>query len=320
MGDPAVVIRPFRRDGDLGSVGELWRTALAPGWPVLPDGLAILREGYVAEQTGQTGQTGRTGQVVGMVGTDPLGAVTFVAVHPDHQRRGIGRRLLDRAVADFRRAKHPQVTAGSGGRDRIWPGVPTDRPDAQAFFESLGWREDNVVTDLVQDLQAPGLADRLAPFRPPVELDVALVDATDAEQTTEVLAFEDTRFPQWSHAFRESSEEILTARDTAGTGTGTILGTLLLAGPGRASPYWPLLGDGCATIRCVGVAPEHEGQGIGSVLVAAATRLLAARGARMCHIDWVVRVEFYRRLGYRPWRTFSMRTLPLGPQHPEPSD
>ena len=87
-----------------------------------------------------------------------------------------------------------------------------------------------------------------------------------------------------------------------------VLGSLLLDGPGRAaSPYWPLLGDDCGAIGCVGVMPEQEGRGIGTAMVAAATRLLVDRGVHLCLIDWVVRVDFYGRLGYRPWRAYSMR-------------
>jgi ribosomal protein S18 acetylase RimI-like enzyme len=298
MDDASLVVRPFHRGDDLDRVAELWRATLEPDWPVLPDGLAILRAGYVAD---------RAGRMVGMIGTDSLGSVTFVAVTPEHQRQGIGRQLVDRAVADFRRAGLQAVAAGSGSHGRIWPGVPTDQANAVAFFDALDWRKDYVVTDLVQDLQAAGLPDRLAPFSPAVGVGIELADPLDPRQTAAVLEFEDTHFPQWSPTFRDSGDEVLTAHDPAGT----ILATLLLAGPGRASRYWPLLGDDCATIGCVGVSPDHEGKGLGSALVAAATRLLAARGAGMCHIDWVVRVDFYRRLGYRPWRTFSMRTLSL---------
>ncbi|MGH9212359.1 MAG: GNAT family N-acetyltransferase [Acidimicrobiales bacterium] len=297
-----MAIRRFRRADDVDDMALLWEHALAPTWPLLPAGLQVLRDGYVAE---------RDGQVVGMVGTDPAGSVTLVIVHPDHRRQGIGRQLVERALADFRAAGLTAVTAGSGGRDHIWPGIPTDLPGALAFFDALRWPASYVATDLVQDLQEPGADTRLDVATPVPGVSLRLAAVAGLEDA--VLDFEDRYFPQWSRAFRKSGEEPLVAIDA----DGTVVGSLLLAGPGRVSRYWPLLGEHSATIGCVGVSPEREGAGIGSAMVAAASRVLAGRGAGNCHIDWVVRVGFYARLGYRPWREFSMRTLPLrGPAIP----
>lgn len=297
--DASLQIRPFDRATDLGAVERLWREALDPLWPVLPDGLAILHEGHVAL---------RDGTLAGLVAIDRLGSVTFLAVAPRLQRQGIGRELVERAVMDLRRTGLDRVTAGSGGRAWVWPGVPTDRPDALAFFDALGWVEDGVTTDLVQDLGSSEVEERLAAARPPPGVELALA-AADPTRTAAALAFEDAHFPQWSQAFRESRDDILVAQDPAGT----VLGTLLLAGPGRVSTYWPMLGEDCATISCVGVSPDQEGRGVGSAMVAFATRVLAGRGAGLCHVDWVARVTFYTRLGYHPWRTFSMRSLQLSP-------
>jgi hypothetical protein len=46
-------------------------------------------------------------------------------------------------------------------------------------------------------------------------------------------------------------------------------------------------------------------------MVAHATGVLRERGARLCHIGWVVRVGFYQRVGYIPWRRYSMRQRAL---------
>lgn len=125
------------------------------------------------------------------------------------------------------------------------------------------------------------------------------------EELAAVLDFEDQYFPEWSQAFRRHAGDRLMARDA----DGTILGSLLLAGPGRVSTYWPLLGENCATIACVGVAPDQQSRGIGTAMVAEASQLLAARGAQSCLIDQVTRVGFYENLGYKPWRRYSMRRL-----------
>ena len=55
---------------------------------------------------------------------------------------------------------------------------------------------------------------------------------------------------------------------------------------------------------------------MGSAMVARASQVLRARDAGVCHIGWAVRVGFYSRVGYRPWRRYSMRnrTLDLRPR------
>ena len=77
---------------------------------------------------------------------------------------------------------------------------------------------------------------------------------------------------------------------------------MLLDGPGAYTVYEPTLGPAAATISCVGVAPQMEGRGIGTALVARASEILRDRGAGTCHIGWTVRESFYTRAGYRPWR------------------
>ena len=285
-------IRPFDPHRDRAAVGRLWQSALGDDWPVLPDAVDRLGVGYVL-------QVNRS--MVGMIALDPRGSIVFLAVRPDEQRRGHGSRLVQRALDDFRGDGLATVRLGSGGDHHIWPGVPTSRAEALTFFEHLGWSEEDNATDLVQDLRAPGVVERMDEHPPPDDVDVA---PAGPRLMADVVAFEDTHFPQWSRYFREPHDGVLIARDRHGS----ILGSLLLDGPGRAaSPYWPLLGDDCGAIGCVGVMPEQEGRRIGTAMVAAATRLLVDRGVHLCLIDWVVRVAFYGRLGYRPWRAYSMR-------------
>jgi beta-N-acetylhexosaminidase len=290
-------VRPLDPHRDRATVARIWAAAVDASWPVLPDALDVLGAGYVT-------QVDRS--VVGVVAHDPRGSIVFLAVDPDHQRRGHGTLLLDHALADLRAAGARSARLGAGGDRYIWPGLPTSCGDAVAgFFERRGWVEDDVAADLVQDLQSSGLVDRMAAHPPPPGVDTGLAGP---RLMADVVAFEDTHFPQWSRYFREPHDGVLIARDRSGD----IVASLLLDGPGRsATPYWPILGDDAGAIGCVGVRPDHEGQGIGTALVAAATTLLSTRGVHTCLIDWVVRVPFYSRLGYRPHRWYSMRTLEL---------
>jgi predicted N-acetyltransferase YhbS len=59
------------------------------------------------------------------------------------------------------------------------------------------------------------------------------------------------------------------------------------------------------------VAPDRQGQGIGTALVTRASQLLSQAGTRACHIGWTTRESFYRQAGYRPWRRYAMFSHPV---------
>ena len=121
-------------------------------------------------------------------------------------------------------------------------------------------------------------------------------------ERAEVLAFETAAFPDWVPWFERLDSSVLVARDRVGA----VVGTLLFGGPPGATIYEPLLGPEAGTIGCVGVAPPALGAGVGSAMVARASELLRDAGTRACHIGWTRREQFYRRLGYAPWRRYHM--------------
>jgi beta-N-acetylhexosaminidase len=283
-------IRPFVPAADREAVAQLWTAALASAWPLLPAGIAMLGDGVLAED-----DTG----AVGFAAADLAGIIPLILVRPDRQRQGIGTRLLAAALENLRAAGVTEVRAASGGSSYIWPGVPRDLPAALRFFAASGWLHTQDVLDLVTDL---------ARYRPPAavyqraaDAGVSLVQAASADLDT-VLAFEAATFPSWVRWFAAGTEDILVARDSSGT----IAGTLVFAGPGADTVYAPMLGPAAGTIGCVGVAPQLEGRGIGSAMVAQASEILGERGTRACHISWTSRESFYVRVGYQPWRRYAM--------------
>jgi GNAT superfamily N-acetyltransferase len=107
-------MRPFAPVADRGWAEELWAAALSPAWPPLPAGIAMLRDGLVAEVGADP---------VGLVAVDMAGSIPLILVHPAHQRRGIGTGLLAAALDKLRAGGTTEVTAAaSGGDDYIWPG------------------------------------------------------------------------------------------------------------------------------------------------------------------------------------------------------
>jgi beta-N-acetylhexosaminidase len=289
-------MRPLAPTADRGWVKELWAAALPPAWPPLPAGIAMLRDGLVAEAGADP---------IGLAAVDMAGSIPLVLVHPAHQRRGIGTGLLAAALDKLRAAGATEVTAASGGDGYIWPGVPLDLAAGVRFFASRGWSRGHDTLDLVADL---------ARYRPPAtagqraaSAGISLAPTTGADAAG-VLAFEAATFPSWVRWFGAGDRDVLIARN----GSGSIAGTLLFEGPGTDTVLAPMLGPAAGVIGCVGVAPDWQGRGIGTALVIRASQLLGQAGTRTCHISWTTRESFYRRAGYRPWRRYAMFSYPPG--------
>lgn len=267
---------------------------MPPSWPVLTAGIAQLGEGLVAEAGSDP---------VGFAAVDMAGSIPLILVDPACQRRGIGTGLLAAALERIRAGGVAGVTAASGGSSYIWPGIPKDLPAAVQFFASCGWRHSHDTLDLVTDLARyrppPGVGERAA------STGVTVTRAASAD-LADVLAFEASAFPSWLRWFSAAGQDVLIARDSAGT----IAGTLLLDGPGANTGFGPMLGPAAGTIGCVGVAPALQGRGIGTALVVRASEILRDAGVRNCHIGWTTRESFYRRAGYRPWRRYAMFSSP----------
>jgi GNAT superfamily N-acetyltransferase len=143
-----VPIRPYDPERDEAALLDLWDAALGDRWPVVPAALRRVLAGgehFVAEQGG----------LIGFVGTQARGergGLLAVLVDPAHRRRGVGRALHERALAHLRGRGARTVRLGPGPASYFWPGVPTDLPDAWAFFEAFGWMSQEQAADLVLDL------------------------------------------------------------------------------------------------------------------------------------------------------------------------
>jgi GNAT superfamily N-acetyltransferase len=290
----SITVRAFDPTTDRPALERLWAETLQSTWPVGPDALEVIRDGLVAQQRGE---------VVGMVAVD-AGGIPLLVVAPSAQRTGVGSALHSAALELLRERGAERASLGRGGEEHLWPGVPANLPDGAAFFQAHGWAWDHVAIDLVRDLR--GYVDPIGAVAGATKNGINLAEAAPGD-LPEVLAFEDAHFPEWMVSFRRGDSSILAARDSEGT----ILGTLLFRGPGPVSTFWRLLGADSAAIACVGVAESAQGRGVGSALVARASELLRDAGARVCLIDWVVRTDFYRRVGYEPWREYLMATREL---------
>jgi GNAT superfamily N-acetyltransferase len=288
VGGALTRLRSLDPERDRTWLERLWADALAPSWPPLPGALDLARTGLVAE---------RHGEAVGAVVFDPPGSIQLLLVAPARQGQGVGSALLEAAQERCAAEGAGLPSLGGGGGDYIWPGVPADLAPAVRFFSRRGWRLEEVVSDLTADLRTytapPGVAERAA------RAGISLAVATGGE-LADALDFERRWFPEWLHWFQEPGVSALLARDR----DGEVVGSLLLAGPGRCSVFWPMLGEDMATIGAVGVAEPARRRGVGAAMVVRASELLKQAAAGRCHIGWVGLQSFYEQLGYRRWRDY----------------
>lgn len=310
-----VTVRPFVAERDAGAVFALWQATLGATWPLtaaqfrrVTDDTSPVhgRAHFVAEDGAAVVGFAATQLPPHDPGAPPEGHFPALLVAPSAWRRGIGTALHDRALAHLREQGARRVQVG-GGAPRIWPGVPLDLPAALPFFRRQGWVFTETSHDLVRDLR-----DGRSTIPPP-QLGGGIVLAVGAtEDVPELLAFERREFPTWQGAYAhvahlDDHADFLIAR----CGDGAIVGALILftpqSHPERSDVLWMrLLGDDCGGLGAVGVAAGARGHSIGTALVACGSDELRKRGVGNSCIGWTWLVDFYGRLGYRPWRSFAM--------------
>lgn len=313
----AITLHPYQPEQHEEAVYTLWQDSLGAQWPL---SRAVFRRITLASGAYQPGDHTvalANETVVGFVATQtreiasatvPVGALLVVLVAAPHRRRGVGRRLVDPALAGLKARGVQEVQLGGGGRSYFWCGVPTTLPAAWAFFSACGWRERERSVDLVQELvqytTPTWVTERIR------QRHIMIGTATPAEARS-VLAFEEQHFPKWLHAFAHvvaqgAWEDLIVARDTAGA----IVGTTLIRAPG--SSWWPgdvwdaLLGEATGSIGPLGVREDRREQGIGLALAAYVTDVLQQRHVQTSYVGWTWLVEWYGHLGYHVWHEYIM--------------
>ena len=309
-----MTVRPFVAAQDMDAAFALWQAAVGDTWPLTAAQFQRLfadtdpafgRAHFVVEAGSG---------VVGFVATQlpppapgaPLeGHLPALLVAPPVQRQGIGAALHDHALAHLRARGARRVRVG-GGVPRLWPGVPTNLPAALPFFRRHGWAFTETSHDLVRDLRD----ERAATPVPPGD-DVMIAIGTAADMP-ELLAFERREFPSWQAAYAHIARlgdyaDFVIARRAGGVIVGALILFTPQSHPERSDVLWMrLLGADCGGVGAVGVAASERGHGIGTALVAHGSEVLRARGVGNSCVGWTWLLDFYGRVGYRPWRSYAM--------------
>src|SRR5438270_10252601 len=193
-------IRPYEPQGDALQVYALWQHTLGHLWPLPYNIFHALTVASPAYRQGDHFVAVSGSEIVGWVATQvrqgllpPEGHLMALLVAPTHQRRGLGRKLHEHALASLKQRGATQTQLG-GGLSYPWQGVPTNLPGAWAFFQACGWKEVERSFDLVQELAGyatpSGIYERLRPT-------ITVMQATSGDADA-ILSFEAQHFPRWS--------------------------------------------------------------------------------------------------------------------------
>src|SRR5438132_5500620 len=225
-----MTVRPFS-ESDMDTAYELWRRTLGDLWSLSLEAFRHKIGGHPEHEAAMHFVACEGEKVVGFVATQiPVGlgggeraGLMCLLVSPDWQRKGIGRELVEHALAALKGRGVSEVQLGAGGLSYFWPGVPANLPDALGFFRACGWPETHSMFDLVADISTyrtpPEVYERKR--RPDVEIMIA-----SAGDIRTVLDFESRHFPRWLPHYRKLVEhgafsDVVIARDR---NTGRVLG------------------------------------------------------------------------------------------------
>jgi mycothiol synthase len=229
------------------------------------------------------------------------GSSAELAVHPAHRRRGLGRLLVQAAVA-----------ASPDGRLRLW--AHGEHPAAAALAHTLGFEKSRVLFQLRRSLYAPVPAPvfpdgvRLRPFV------VGRDEAAWIEVNNRAFA-EHPDQGRWTErdlklreaepwfdpagfllAERESDSALLGFHWTKVHGAGQT------PAPGGEHGHEPI-----GEVYVLGVDPSAQGLGLGPALTLAGLRHLRSRGLSqaMLYVDESnpAAVRLYEKLGFSKWAT-----------------
>ncbi|RCI04969.1 hypothetical protein CU098_012139 [Rhizopus stolonifer] len=311
-------IQPFHfSTQELSLAYELWNTIYANTWP-----LAFERFCMILSQLQQPYHVAMydKDQLVAFAATQTLeaenaGQLALLMVHPDYRQKGLGTRLNDHCLERFR--QHGSSVMLGSGYPRFFCGVPNDDVGQQAhnFFKHRGYALGNTVWDLMGDVAHYDMPEAIQS-----RMKGIWFGSIKKEQLHELLEFQSSYFPYWLSTYKHHADlgdyqDLIVAREY--DEHGKIVGSLVLFTTGTSSKFrtdlvWTddsLFGMKSGGMACVGVASEERGRGIGLGLVAYANTVLRNRGVHKSYVDWVELVDFYGRIGYQKWRSYTLGAM-----------
>jgi GNAT superfamily N-acetyltransferase len=311
------ILRPYQPDQDGPEIFELYQATLGDRWPLRYDLFRKVTTDHAFYRPGDHFVAGASGRLVGFAATqilrpepvpNAMGGLEMIFVSPSYRRQGVGRALHNAALDRLRKTGMRSIRLGGGGLLRLWPGIPDDCNESQAFFKKMGWRNFSRCCDLVRDVRSYQVPEDLIQRMSASGIDL---HPASMDEMPAILAFEHSQFPGWyrEYAYKTAlgeQDEILVAWQE---GKG-VVGSLMMFSPHSrllsVNLVWKeLLGEEVGGMGAVGVLESERGRGIGQALVAWGTEVLQQRGVGNAMIDWTGLVDFYGKVGYKPWRWYT---------------
>jgi GNAT superfamily N-acetyltransferase len=309
------------KPSDAHGVVDVWNAALGETFPIdlrlwrqnVDDGATLLADASVVAR-----DHAADNRVVGFLIAKSPKHLSCIAVDPSHQRKGIGSEMFSKA----QQAIGPNVEAKwivGQDNNHFFPGVPQECASALSFFENrLGFKRGTGVTvDLVRDLADYKIEPRVQERIESLENDGIVLAPCDV---MDLSALGDHIAAHFSHRWLADTihrlnvettprEIIIAKRPGAGDVVGfahTFTNMSRYVGP---SIYWrPLLGPKYGGLGPIGVDKDLRKIGLGLALLSYAIQCVKDRGATRMAIDWTELVEFYGKVGFKPWKQYvSMR-------------
>lgn len=233
-----------------------------------------------------------TSGVVRKLEAGPRGYLKFLAVAPEHQRQGLGARLVGELEERLERQGAKEIRVAESAPNYLTPGVDARYEGALRFFQSLGYEPIGEAKNLVVNL-----ADRdfctLSAEQKLVDQGITICRAT--VKTKPLL--DDFLKPFWPSWQAEVGTSLLCDLPAVHVALAdrAVVGFSAYDGNNQGTGWFGPMGT----------HPDYRGMGIGKVLSARCLQDLRAQGLAQAIIPWVSETSLYEsQLGAVPDRCF----------------
>ncbi len=241
-------------------------------------------------------------------GTRARGWISAFAVHPAHRGQGCGRALLAGAEEHLRQAGAREISVGADPH-HLFPGVPVGFAPARALLKSLGYSEGGHSYDVMRDIGGftmPSQVEECLRSQPQVT-----IRPCAGAQVPGLVGFLEREFPggwlsitRWYLDRGGAPEDIIIMLDGD-----SVEGFCHVnhGGSNWLGPnvYWHrLLGPTYGGLGPIGISASHRGRGLGFALLCRSVAHLQRLGVRRMCIDWTDLLDFYGKIGFRPWKEY----------------
>ena len=235
-------------------------------------------------------------------GLEPeVGWITAFGVHPQHRRQGIGRQLLDAALARLASMGRKRVLISPYTPNYFIPGVDVDAyPEAMAFLQATGWQTTSTPISMRAELTGFQIPDDILELEERrANEDRIIVRPVLPCDLPELMPFIARHFG-WDW-FRFAQEYLL---ELFGPGSDEI-GFLVASQRGRIVGYCQQKRERFGPF---GVAEEMRNKGIGRLLLFRCLAIMVTQGFHCAWFLWTGKdaARLYSLAGFKQVRQFAV--------------